>query len=178
MRTSFPAAPCVALFLSVAAVNGCGRTPQQDARTTPARAVVPPDLEKRLGRWKAVPMPFAMEKLSERERRLVEKLIEACRPIEDIFWQQSDPEGAALYNVLTASADPRDKAVRRLLWVNGARFDLLDENRPFVGKAAMLIRIAGQSAYVELAVGLQGAYHRTSLLPSCADHGNRFFITI
>jgi hypothetical protein len=82
-------------------------------------------------------MPFAMEKLTERERRLVEKLIEACRPIEDIFWQQSDPEGAALYNTLANSADPRDKAVRRLLWVNGARFDLLDENRPFVGKAAM-----------------------------------------
>jgi len=137
MRTPFPAAPCTALFLSIAAAIGCGRVPRQDARTTGARADVPPDLEKRLARWKSVPMPFAMEKLTERERRLVEKLIEACRPIEDIFWQQSDPEGAVLYNTLAASADPRDKAVRRLLWVNGARFDLLDENRPFVGKAAM-----------------------------------------
>ena len=137
MRTPFPAAPCTALFLSIAAAIGCGRVPRQDARTTGARADVPPDLEKRLARWKSVPMPFAMEKLTERERRLVEKLMEACRPIEDIFWQQSDPEGAVLYNTLAASADPRDKAVRRLLWVNGARFDLLDENRPFVGKAAM-----------------------------------------
>src|SRR5260221_7444043 len=132
------------LLRAVAAIalivaGACGRSPERAARTgaTPARADVPPDLEKRLARWKAVPMPFAMERLAECERRLVEKLIGACRPIEDIFWQQSDPEGAALYNALGASAAPRDKAVRRLLWVNGARFDLLDENRPFVGKAAM-----------------------------------------
>jgi tetratricopeptide (TPR) repeat protein len=126
----------------------CGRTPERATRAAgpPARADVPPDLEKRLARWKPVPMPFAMERLTERERRLVEKLIEACRPIEDIFWQQSDPEGAALDNALAASADPRDKAVRRLLWINGARFDLLDENRPFVGKAAMA---PGRALYPE-----------------------------
>jgi len=132
-----PRRAVAAIALIVA--GACGRSPEPAARTgaAPARASVPPDLEKRLARWKAVPMPFAMEKLTGRERRLVEKLIEACRPIEDIFWQQSDPEGAALYNTLAASAEPRDKAVRRLLWVHGARFDLLDENRPFVGKAAM-----------------------------------------
>ena len=128
------------IFAAIAliAAGACGRSPEQPSRTVtaPARAIAP-DLEKRLARWKAVPMPFAMEKLSERERRLVEKLIEACRSIEDVFWQQGDPEGAALYNALAASLVPRDKAVRRLLWVNGARFDLLDENRPFVGTAAM-----------------------------------------
>jgi hypothetical protein len=125
--------------VALIAAGACGRPAEQPARTVtaPARASVPPDLEKRLAPWKSVPMPFAMEKLSERERRLVEKLIEACRPIEDIFWQQSDPEGAALYNALASSADPREKAVRRLLWIHGARFDLLDENRPFAGNAAM-----------------------------------------
>ena len=82
-------------------------------------------------------MPFSMERLTERERRLVEKLIEACRQIENIFWLQSDPEGAALYNSLASSASPRDKALRRLLWIHGARFDLLDENRPFVGSGTM-----------------------------------------
>jgi hypothetical protein len=82
-------------------------------------------------------MPFAAQGLTDRERRLFEKLIEACRPIEDIFWQQSDPEGAALYNTLAASSNPRDEKLRRLLWIHGSRFDLLDENRPFVGKGTM-----------------------------------------
>ena len=82
-------------------------------------------------------MPFAMEKLAPRERRLVEKLIEACRRIEGIFWQQSDPEGLALYRSLAGSSDPRDDALRRSLWINGSRWDLLDENRPFVGREPM-----------------------------------------
>ena len=82
-------------------------------------------------------MPFSMERLSERERRLVEKLMEGCRQIENIFWLQSDPEGAALYASLASSTSPRDRALRRLLWIHGARFDLLDENRPFAGTGTM-----------------------------------------
>ncbi len=117
--------------------GACGRAPEQATRTGAAPARVAPDLEARLARWKSVPMPFSMERLSERERRLVEKLIEACRRIEEIFWQQSDPEGATLYNALASSRSPRDRAVRRLLWIHGARFDLLDENRPFAGTATM-----------------------------------------
>ena len=119
------------------APGACGRTPERAAGKGPARAEAARGLDARLARWKPVPMPFAAQGLTERERRLVEKLIEACRPIEDIFWRQSDPEGAALYNALAPSSDPRDKTLRRLLWVNGSRFDLLDENRPFVGKSAM-----------------------------------------
>ena len=119
--------------------GACGRAPERTTRTgaAPARANVAPDLQARLARWKSVPMPFSMEGLSERERRLVEKLIEACRQIEPIFWQQSDPEGAALYDSLASSTSPRDRDLRRLLWIHGARFDLLDENRPFAGTGTM-----------------------------------------
>ena len=40
----------------------------------------------------------------------------------------------------------------------------------------MLAWIAGQSAYLELAAGLQGTYHCASLLARCADHGDQFSI--
>jgi hypothetical protein len=46
----------------------------------------------------------------------------------------------------------------------------------FVGKFAMLGRIASQSAYLELIAGLKGAYHGASLLPGCADDGDDFLI--
>ncbi len=82
-------------------------------------------------------MPFAMEKLGSRERQLVERLIEACREIEKIFWQQSDPEGLTLFRSLAGSSEPRDRSLRRYLWINGSRWDLLDENRPFVGREPM-----------------------------------------
>ena len=89
------------------------------------------DLDRLLARWKTVPMPFHAEGLSERERQLVGKLVEASRALEDIFWRQSDPEGLALL-----VATPRDSQLRRLLTINGSRFDLIDGNRPLAGAQA------------------------------------------
>jgi hypothetical protein len=80
-------------------------------------------------------MPFAADRLTPRERQLLEKLIEACRRIETIFWLQSDPEGMALYESL--GSDARDAALKRFLWISGGRWDLLDGNRPFVGREPM-----------------------------------------
>jgi hypothetical protein len=139
VRTSIRAGRSAALFLLFVTAAGCGGSSRQNVNPppAPARADVVSDLPARLARWKQVPMPFAMEKLASRERQLVEKLIEACRQIENIFWLQSDPEGLALYQSFAGSSDPRDKALRRYLWINGSRWDLLDENRPFVGKEPM-----------------------------------------
>jgi hypothetical protein len=87
-----------------------------------------PDLDRLLARWKRVPMPFEAGGLSARERQLVGKLVDASRYLEDIFWRQSDPEGLRLL-----ATDARDPRLRRLLTINGSRFDLIDGNRRFTG---------------------------------------------
>jgi len=94
---------------------------------------VAPDLSARLARWKPVEMPFDESKLSPAERKLVGKLIAASRELENIFWRQNDPDGLALYKQLAGSKDPGDAALRHYLWINGSRYDLLDDNKPFVG---------------------------------------------
>ena len=104
------------------------------AQSSPVKATVVPDLEQRLARWKPVEMPFRAEALSARERQLVEQLVEACRELENIYWRQGDPEGLALYISRSPSTDPATGALARYLWINGGRYDLLDENRPFVGR--------------------------------------------
>ncbi len=78
-------------------------------------------------------MPFNAQALSARERQMVEKLVEANRDIEDVFWRQDDPEALVLYQELAGATSPRDKALREYLFINASRFDLFDENRPFVG---------------------------------------------
>ncbi len=139
VRSSFRAGGNAAVFLLIVAATGCGQSPRQNASPTPVppRLDAAPDLPARLARWKPVPMPFAGEKLTARERGLVEKLIEACRQIENIFWRQSDPEAMVLYNALAGSTDARDTQLRRLLWINGSHYDLLDSNKPFVGTEPM-----------------------------------------
>ena len=88
-------------------------------------------LDARLARFREVRMPFHPERYTGRERRLVEKLVEACQHLELIFWEQNDPEGYSLYRKTT---DPK---LRRLLMINGSRFDFIDEHKPFVGSEPM-----------------------------------------
>ncbi len=85
------------------------------------------DIAQRLARWKPVEMPYHSETLSARERQEVDKLVDASREMEAIYWQQSDPEALKLYET-TKNAN-----LKRLLFINGSRFDLIDDNKPFVG---------------------------------------------
>jgi Peptidase family M49 len=99
----------------------------------PADLIVAPDLEQRLSNFRRVRMPFQTAGLSAREQQLVHKLVEACGYLESIYWRQSDPEGLTLYQSLASSRNRRDIELRRYLWINASRFDLIDQNKPFVG---------------------------------------------
>src|SRR5437868_10449838 len=102
-----------------------------------ARLGVASDLRLRLAKWRVVNMPFNAAGLSARDRQMVEKLVDACRYLDDIYWRQNDPEALTLYEELKASSHPMDARVRRMLKINGSRFDLLDENKPFIGTQSM-----------------------------------------
>jgi hypothetical protein len=96
-----------------------------------------PDLDLRLAKFKPMNMPFGHAGLSDREQKLVQKLVDAANRIEQIYWRQSDPKGLELYGRLAKSTDPLDQKVLRFMKINGSRYDLIDELRPFVGKEAV-----------------------------------------
>jgi hypothetical protein len=98
---------------------------------------VVPDLAQRLAKFRRVQIPFHSAGLTAREVKMVGKLVDASRYLEQIYWRQIDPDGLTLYESLAASKDPKDEMLRRYLWINASRFDLLDRNKPFVGPAAM-----------------------------------------
>ncbi|HEV3455515.1 MAG TPA: Zn-dependent hydrolase [Thermoanaerobaculia bacterium] len=140
------AAGAAVLMVAVGSLPGAaaGRAPAAAPSGVPAAATAAlspadaaPDLAQRLAKWKPVEMPWTGAGLSAGERKLVDKLVEACRQLESIYWRQSDPQALALYKSLapgSAGTPSGSGALRRLLWINGSRYDLLDENRPFVGK--------------------------------------------
>jgi hypothetical protein len=98
---------------------------------------VVPDLAERLAKYKRVVIPFDKSKFSARELKMIEKLVDASRDLDNIFWRQSDPEGLELYKSLEKSKDPPDAQLRRFLMINGSRFDLINDNKPFVGQQPM-----------------------------------------
>ena len=83
-------------------------------------------LDRILAKWRPVEMPFHTAGLTAREQQLVRKLAEASSYLDRIYWRQSDPAALELYETT------RDPKLKRLLLINGSRFDLLNENRPFV----------------------------------------------
>ena len=99
------------------------------------KRLVASDLAERLAKFKTVKMPFDDSAYSERERQMIQKLVDALRLVDDIYWRQSDPAGLKLYLSLADSKIPADLILRRYLQINGSRFDLIGEDQPFVGTA-------------------------------------------
>ncbi len=89
------------------------------------------DIAQRLAKWKNVDMPFRSNGLADHEKQMVDKLVEACRLLDDVYWRQSDLDGLALYKRTT------NAPLKTLLTIMGGRWDLIDENRPFAGAPAM-----------------------------------------
>ena len=102
-----------------------------------SKLVVAPDLAQRAAKFQRVHMLFNSRGLTEREKRMIGKLVDASGLLDCIFWRQSDPEGLKLYLSLARSADPQDVLLRRYLKINGGRFELIENQKPFVGTPPM-----------------------------------------
>jgi peptidase M49-like protein len=103
------------------------------AQISTQKLVIAPNLMEELAKFKPVRMAYDSAALTPREQQMVSKLVEASQFLESIYWRQSDPEGLRLYNELAGSRAPKDAALRRFLRINGSRFNLINNNAPFVG---------------------------------------------
>src|SRR5271168_5410390 len=123
---------CAVAFCAV------GARPQSAAATSASTKVyVVPDLAERVAKFKLVHMPFNSAGLTAREIKMINKLVDASGLLDCIYWRQIDPEGLKLYLSLANSTEPQDLLLRRYLKINGSRFDLIDDDKPFVGTQPM-----------------------------------------
>jgi hypothetical protein len=128
----------ISFSVGVFPINAQQRPPMRaKPRVQPAtrNLAIAPNLVGELAKFKPVRMPFDSTQLTDREQQMVGKLVEACQDLESIYWRQSDPEGLKLYQVLAGRHAPVDIALRRFLRINGSRFDLINNDAPFVGTA-------------------------------------------
>ncbi len=121
-------------FRGPAHANQESASSRKSNQTLSAQMHVVPDLKQRLARFRQVQMPLPSAGLTSREQKMISKLVDASRYLDDIYWRQVDPDGLELYESLEKSTDPKAVELRRYLWINGSRFDLLDGDRPFVGR--------------------------------------------
>jgi Peptidase family M49 len=91
------------------------------------------DLLAEVAKFQLVSMPFSVNGLSVQEQKMVYKLVEASRYLDDIYWRQSDPKALELYKRLEGCNQVMAQKLRRFLMINGSRYNLLEENAPFAG---------------------------------------------
>ena len=128
----------ISFFGEVSTINAQENTSAQaNSKAQPGaqKAVIAPNLMQELAKFKPVRMSFDSAHLTAREQQMAGKLVEACQALESIYWRQSDPEGLKLYQTLAGSRARKDIALRRFLRINGSRFDLINNDAPFVGTA-------------------------------------------
>ncbi|MGC1382616.1 MAG: hypothetical protein WA823_02475 [Candidatus Acidiferrales bacterium] len=109
----------------------------QGAPSAAAKPFVVPDLGERVAKFKLVRMPFHSQGLSAREIKMIDELVDASGLADGIYWRQNDPEGLKLYLALGHANSPQDQLLRRYLKINGSRFDLIDDDKPFAGADPM-----------------------------------------
>jgi hypothetical protein len=91
------------------------------------------DIAGQVAKFKLVSMPFSVNGLNDAEQKMVTKLVEASQFLESIYWRQGDPKGLELYKRLLGCNQVMNQKIRRFLMINGSRYDLLENNKPFVG---------------------------------------------
>jgi hypothetical protein len=96
------------------------------------------DISAQVAQFKLVSMPFSVNGLNDAETKMVYKLVEASQFLESIYWRQSDPKGLELYKRLLGCNQVMNQKIRRYLMINGSRYDLLENNKPFIGSDPFL----------------------------------------
>jgi hypothetical protein len=133
-----PWLPVVALLITASSASfaQAGRRaapPPKKADQCLLKENINEDIAGQVAKFKLVSMPFSVNGLNDAEQKMVTKLVEASQFLESIYWRQSDPKGLELYKRLLGCNQVMNQKIRRFLMINGSRYDLLENNKPFVG---------------------------------------------
>lgn len=92
-----------------------------------------PSIEERIKAFAPVTIEVDLSNLSERERKVVELLVEAGQLADAIFWKQTSPDAIAIRDSLSQLNTPEAQNLLKLVNIFYGPYDLVFEGRRFVG---------------------------------------------
>jgi hypothetical protein len=121
------------LVVSSVVVTAPGASGQAAPAADTKLSITPEELSAEVAKFKPVKIHFDQSQLTDREKQMVAKLVDAAGLLDSIFWRQSDFEGLKLYLSLANSTNPQDQQIRELLKINGGRYLQIENDKPFIG---------------------------------------------
>ncbi len=95
---------------------------------------IQPDVAERLKQFAPVEISADISFLPDNEQKVVQKLIEASRYMDEIFLRQVWENNPAYRDALKSRRDELGRAAYRYFLINFGPWDRLKDNEPFVGK--------------------------------------------
>lgn len=108
------------------ALGGCQPAPEQPAAVTPTLELRA-DAQQRLNIYHPMELTADLSHLSDRQRHMIELLIEASEIMDELFWQQAYPGDKQ--QLLASIIDP---AARKFAEINYGPWDRLNSNQAFL----------------------------------------------
>lgn len=119
------------IFLALLVLAGVGVSADEAGR------VPHPELKKMLSKYASVPLQADTSALPESERKALEKLIEAARAIDTIYWKQRSAQGLELRAQLERSNSEYDRDLLHYLNINYGPYDKSEGEKAFIGNKPM-----------------------------------------
>ena len=92
------------------------------------------EVGKKMARYTPTKIDFDDSILSQQEKKLLKKLVEASYMMDEAFLRQCYGKNMEIREVLRASSDPKDRELLHYFTINFGPFDRLDEREPFMGE--------------------------------------------
>lgn len=119
-----------ALAAAVVLLAGCGKQQEEKAVEQPATTKT---VAERVAMFADVDIAVNLETLTDRQKALVAKLVEAGRLVDEIFWQQSSHDAVAVRDSLAAAGEGV-KDLLTYVMINYGPYDRIFEGERFVGE--------------------------------------------
>jgi hypothetical protein len=131
----FVTSSTVVLFIFAAVLhNGCKSKKEEEAAVTEiAGYSVVPDIKERLAKFAPTEISYDENMLNDEQKQVLEKLAEAAKGIDRIFWKQASHVGLKVLQDFENVDQPAAKDFLRYLTINFGPYDRLEENKPFIG---------------------------------------------
>ncbi len=91
------------------------------------------DIKAKLKQFELAEMWFDSSILSENEQKVMLKLIEASKCMDEIFWRQTSQGAVALREKLKNSRSPSDRDLLHYLQIHYGPYDRINHFEPFIG---------------------------------------------
>lgn len=120
-----------ALVLALVLLAGCGGKKEEEK--TVEKSTGPASVAERVAMFADVDIAVNLEMLTDRQRALVAKLVEAGRLVDEIFWLQSSHDAVAVRDSLAAAGEGA-KDLLDYVRINYGPYDRIFEGERFVGE--------------------------------------------